>query len=53
MGDVFAEPPDEHRDLPHDLLATDRGAVTGFRDYKLASDVALTDLVSTACTVFK
>ena len=84
VGDVFAEPPDEHRDLPNDLLATDRtytitawavngdneiispvatlkvrpvdtdqGTITGFRDYQLASAVALTDLVSTAYTVLK
>ena len=23
VGDVFAEPPDEHRDLPNDILAND------------------------------
>ena len=30
-GDVFAEPPDEHRDLPHNLLAGDRtGTITAW-----------------------
>ena len=32
---------------------TARGAVTGFRDYRLASTVALTNLVSTAYTVLR
>ena len=84
VGDVFAEPPDEHRDLPNDILESDvtytitawavnggdevispvttlkvrpvdtvHGAITGFRDYKLTSGVALTDLVSTEYTVLK
>ena len=82
VGDVFAEPPHEHRDLPNDILESDatytitawavngdnetispvatlkvrpvdthHGAITGFRDYQLASPVNLTDLVSTEFTV--
>ena len=82
VGDVFAEPPDEHRDLPNDILEsdatytitawavnednenispvamlkvrpvdTDHGAVTGFLDYQLSSQVDLTDLISTEFTV--
>ena len=84
VGDVFAEPPDEHRDLPNDIFKSDgtytitawavndddeiispvttlkvrpvdtvHGAIAGFRDYKLTSGVALTDLVSTEYTVLK